>query len=195
MDKNDRTRSGLMTVFRDPKRGLMWYPSELKSEPSLHIEDPWQEGIETLTVYSNAEEVELILNGKAFMKEKPSKHEKYEGLDHPPFLFDITRFEPGELVARGLRGGEVVASQTVHTPETPQRIKLVMDTGGRDFVADGSDILVGYARVVDKNGTVVKDVPMDQGAPYQCSRCRLACHCDDAGHRGEGNAVPAGGRC
>jgi len=158
-NKNDRTRSGAMTVFREPKRGLMWYPSELKREPFLFIEDQWRYGIKTLEIYSNAEEVELVVNGRSFMKQKPSPLEAYKGLSHPPFVFPIERFEPGELKARGFQAGRTVVSQTIHTPEKPCGIKLVMDTEARSFAADGADILVGYAHVVDKNGTTVKDAP------------------------------------
>ncbi|MFC1763777.1 glycoside hydrolase family 2 TIM barrel-domain containing protein [Planctomycetota bacterium] len=154
---HDRTRLGMMTIFREPKAGAMWYPAEFRKEPFLHIEEPWQADSNALTVYSNAEAVELVVNGRSFARQKPSAMPDYQGLDHAPFHFDITAFEPGELTARGIIQGAVIVSQTIHTPETAHGIELTLDTEGRSFVADGSDILVGYARVVDNNGTIIQD--------------------------------------
>ena len=37
-----------------------------------------------LTAYSNAGEVELVVNGVSLMKRGPSTEDVYEGLDHPP---------------------------------------------------------------------------------------------------------------
>lgn len=155
-DLKDRTRSGMMTVFREPKRGLMWYPSELRPEPYLHIEGTWEKETETLLVYSNAEEVELLVNGRPFMRDKPSADEAYHGLDHPPFNFRIDEFKSGKLDAWGIRGGKVIATQTIHTPETPACVQLVMNSHSRQLTADGSDILVGHAKIVDRNETVLK---------------------------------------
>ena len=157
-NKTDRTRNGMMTVFRQPKwGGLMWYPSEMYDAPYLYIDGLWKKDITMLTVYSNAVEVQLLVNDQPFMKQKPSADSKYEGLDHPPFHFNIEEFKPGKLTAQGISEGKIVSSQTIRTPQTPSGIKLVMDTEGRKFVADGADILVGYAHVTDKNGTTCKD--------------------------------------
>jgi beta-galactosidase len=147
-----------MTAFREPKRGLLWYPSELLDEPYLHIEEQWKEGLEKLTVYSNAEEVELLVNGEPLMKQTPSADPKYEGLNHPPFEFAIREVIPGTLEARGLVEGKAVVSQTIQTPGAPMRVHLVADTVGRSFDADGSDILVVYAQIVDDRGTPVEDI-------------------------------------
>jgi len=158
-NKEDRTRSGAMTVFRYPKSGIRWYPSELTESPYLYVKEQWQANIKTLTVYSNAEEIELVVNGRSLIRQTPSSLEKYSGVDHPPFFFEIKDFELGELLVRGMNGNKVLITETLHTPEKAQGIKLVMDTAGRDFVADGADILVGHAHLIDKNGTLIKDTP------------------------------------
>ncbi|WP_198931706.1 glycoside hydrolase family 2 protein [Labilibacter marinus] len=153
----DRTRSGKMTIFRQPKTGLLWYPSEMRDEPYLHIEEDWKAGLKELNLYSNADEVELFVNGKSYMKQKPSSDTTYLGLDHPPYLFKIKNFEAGELKAVGYVDGKEYVSQTIRTPEKARQLKIILDNEGRQFEADGSDILVAYARVLDKNGTWVKD--------------------------------------
>lgn len=155
---DDRTRKGqLMSVFREPERSTDWYLSEFRDEPFLSIRDPWKEGIEELHVYSNAEEVELLLNGESIARQGPSGEEYYKNLQHPPFIFKIDDFQPGELAARGYMGGEVYAEAEVRTPGKPTALVLELDMEGREFKADGSDILVAYARIVDKNGTQVPD--------------------------------------
>ncbi len=153
----DRTRSGYMTLFRQPKREILWYPSELKEEPYLHIENPWKASTKTLKVFSNADEVELFVNGQSFMKQKPAQDSTYMGLDHPPFIFKIDNYQNGELKAIGFKDRKEYVSASTHTPGKAQQIKLIVDDKGRDFVADGSDIMVAYARILDKNGTWVRD--------------------------------------
>ncbi|MFC2099152.1 glycoside hydrolase family 2 TIM barrel-domain containing protein, partial [Bacteroidota bacterium] len=155
---NDRTRkAALMTVFREPHPFTLWYPAEYSKEPYLHIRDPWEEGIDRMYVYSNAEEVELLINGKSMGKSSPSGEESYKNLKHPPFIFEISGYEAGELTAKGYVGGELIAEAKVSTPGKPAGLVLELDTEGREFTADGSDILVAYARIVDNNGMVVRD--------------------------------------
>ncbi|MGQ1910330.1 glycoside hydrolase family 2 protein [Marinifilum sp. RC60d5] len=153
----DRTRSGAMTIFRQPKKGLLWYPSEMRKEPYLHIEEDWKANTNALNIYSNADEVELFVNGKSIAKQKPMSDSIYVGLDHPPFLFTVNKFEAGELKAIGYKGGKEYVSKIIRTPEKSKSLRIVLDTVGRKFEADGSDILVAYAQVVDKNGTLVRD--------------------------------------
>lgn len=153
----DRTRSGAMTIFRQPKKGLLWYPSEMRTEAYLHIEEDWCSKIKELNIYSNAEEVELFVNGKSFMKQKPLADSSYIALDHPPYLFKIDKFTAGELKAVGYKNGKEYVSKIIRTPEKAKALKIVLDTLGRKFEADGSDILVAYAQVLDKNGSLVRD--------------------------------------
>ncbi|WP_068471724.1 glycoside hydrolase family 2 protein [Saccharicrinis aurantiacus] len=153
----DRTRSGAMTIFRQPKKGLLWYPSEMCEEPYLHIEEGWTPNVKELNIYSNADEIELFLNGKSFMKQKPSSDTSYIGLDHPPYLFKIDNYKKGKLKAIGYKNGNEFVTQTIQTPLKPHHLNLVLDTLNRKFEADGSDILVAYAQVLDKNGTLVRD--------------------------------------
>ena len=154
---NDRTRGGSMSVFRYPGSRLFWYQSEMKEDPIVKIVREWKQGMGDLIIYSNCEEIELFVNKKSIGTFKPSTDPRYSGLDHPPFVIPVQAFEAGELLAQGKTNGKVMASQTVHTPGIAAAIKLVMDTTGRCFKAGGSDILVGYAMIVDKNGTHITD--------------------------------------
>jgi len=154
-NKIDRTRSGMMTIFRYPRPALEWYKSELKSTPFVNIKEEWQPETKEVTVYSNAAEVALSLNGKLLEKLKPSTDTIYNGLEHAPFHFKNIKYTAGKLTAKAhFKDGKVIETYK-QTVGKPYAIKLKLDTEGRQFTADGSDILMAYATVVDKNGTTV----------------------------------------
>jgi beta-galactosidase len=48
-----------------------------------------------------------------------------------------------------------VASDVVRTSEKPDHLTLELDTEKRSFVADGADIVLGYAKIRDQNGTLI----------------------------------------
>ena len=154
----DRTRSGAMDSFRYPKNSkLSWYPAEMKITPYLHIVDQWTPELTTLNVYSNATSIELELNGKVVGKYSPSKALKYKGLDHPPYEITGLPYEEGELKLTAYREGEVIMTKSIFTPESARGLRLVVDKYNRDFIADGNDILVVHAEVIDRNGTQLRD--------------------------------------
>ncbi|WP_289062316.1 sugar-binding domain-containing protein [uncultured Zobellia sp.] len=158
----NRSRGGFMTAFRYPRpeENLAWYPAELTNYPYLHINTEWKEGTKEVVVFSNSEKVELKVNGKTIATQHPSKADKYKYLEHAPFVFSIPEFQKGKLTANGLLDGKVVVTETKQTPEAAYRLILEPDTEGRKFVADGSDILVAYAKVVDKNGTLLPNAAL-----------------------------------
>ena len=49
----------------------------------------------------------------------------------------------------------MLATQAVRTPGAPVGLALSVDVEGRDFTANGSDIVLAYARVIDAHGTTV----------------------------------------
>lgn len=156
-NKIDRTRSGLMTIFRQPRPSADWYKSELLETPFVAIQEEWKNDVDAITVFSNANEVELFVNGKSIAKNKPSADTTYVGLDHPPFIFENIKYVKGKLKAKAyFENGESLETSK-GTPGKAYAIKLQLDTEGRDFLADGSDILMAYATIVDRQGNVVSD--------------------------------------
>ncbi len=154
-NKIDRTRSGMMTIFRYPRPELEWYKSELKTTPFVNIKENWEPEIKDITVYSNAEEVALFFNDKLLEKTKASTDTIYKGLEHAPFHFKNINYATGKISAKAyFKNGDVLETSK-KTANKPYAINLKLDTDGRQFTADGSDILVAYATVVDKNGTTV----------------------------------------
>jgi len=153
----DRTRSGMMTIFRHSRPEFEWYKSELLKAPFISIQEDWVSKTDAVTVFSNANEVELILNGERIARNKPSKDTVYDGLDHPPFHFKNIEYKSGTLIAKGnFKDGNSIQTKK-QTPGEPFALQLELDTSGRVFIADGNDILMAYATVVDKNGTLVSD--------------------------------------
>ncbi|WP_440873919.1 glycoside hydrolase family 2 protein [Thalassotalea sp. PLHSN55] len=158
----DRTRLGYLSSFRSVRDPLInWYPSELRDSTYLHVDSEWKEGIDDFVVYSNVQEIALVLNGQSLGKFKPSKALLYQGLDHPPFEVPVQFYQPGKMEVIGLIDGKEVAKQTVYTPGKPHSIRLRLDSADREFIADGNDIVVGYAEIIDKNGMLIKDANVD----------------------------------
>jgi len=149
-----RTRGGMMDAFRIPRPVIAWYQSELTDTPMVRVADAWREGLTRLRVFSNCDEVELVVNGTSLGRRRPDTDPEKANLDHPPFTFQLC-WQPGKLIALGWKDGRVQASDIVQTPGAPVGVDLTVDMADRDFVADGADIVMVYARVVDLNGTTV----------------------------------------
>lgn len=160
-DRANRMRSGMMDGFRTPHPYLQWYRTEMTDEPLVIIGDTWRPGIKRLRVYSNCDEVELRVNGKVVARKQPSNDARKVHLKSPEFVFEIEDYQDGELVANGLIGGEVKASDRAPTPGQPVALKLRLDMADRQLTADGSDIVMAYVTFVDENGTVVPDANAD----------------------------------
>jgi len=151
-----RTRGGMMDVFRIPRPVIAWYQSELTDPPMVYIADPWREGLTRLRIFSNCDEVELVVNDTSLGRRRPDADPEKANLDHPPFTFQLC-WQPGKVIALGWKDGRVQATDIVRTPAAPVGIVLTLDMADRAFVADGADIVMAYARVVDSNGTTVTD--------------------------------------
>jgi len=143
---------GMADLDRIPKFAYYAYKAELTDEPMVYIADYWN-GLEgdPLTVYSNCDEVRIIVNGKVVATHSPDSEWKH--LDHPPFTFPEVTYEPGTITAEGLIGGEVVATDTRRTPGPPSAVRLEADY--TELPANGYDFTRIVVSLVDDNGTVV----------------------------------------
>ena len=128
---------GETTDARRPRQVLFadWTPRDL----GPHVED--------VEVYSNAEQVELILNGESLGTQAIHA-------DASPRTWQVP-FAPGTLRAIASNGGRVAATDELRTAGAPTRIILSAD---RKRIAPASDH-VDYleAKVVDARGVVVPD--------------------------------------
>jgi beta-galactosidase len=112
-----------------------------------------------ILVASNAEEVELAVNGRSLGRKKPTE---YPNLPHPLFLFRAGEFEEGELKATAWIGGKPAEFHSVRTPGVAKTLQLAPDD--EELIGDGADMTRVVAYAMDANGTV---------APYEDRRIHI----------------------
>jgi beta-galactosidase len=103
---------------------------------------------ENLEVYTNAEEVELFLNGKSLGVEKLHP-------DASPITYKVP-FEPGTLKAVARNGGKVVATQELKTAGKAARLEFTAD-GAKTLTPEWNDVRYLTATLVDDAGTPIPD--------------------------------------
>lgn len=170
----DLESSGPSDLFRLPKFSYYFYqsqrdPSEIIKTGTeqaggamAFIASYWTERSSLeVRVFSNCDEVELFLNNHSLGRKHPGKTAVSAKLRHPPFIFNLERFEHGELHAVGYLAGKKVAEHRVRTPGTAKAIALSVGTSGKPIGA--GDLVFVYASILDENGTVVSEatVPVD----------------------------------
>ena len=161
----DLESSGIMSIERLPKYSYYFYQSQrdanetsdkFASGPMVFIASDWNEKSNThVRVFSNADEVELLLNGKVIAKQNPDQDANSKNLKHPPFTFAIEKFEAGELKAIAYINGKAVAEHKVVTAGAATSLQLSLDTSGKTPQTGVKDVLFVHAQLVDSNGNAV----------------------------------------
>jgi len=152
---------GIMDTCGFPKDNFFYYQSVWGARDMVHIVPgtwnwPGKDGQPiNVWVYSNADQVELFLNGKS-LGAKLMPHLRH-------LEWDVL-YQPGILEAKAIRKGKVVSTDRVETAGAPVRIVLdakgpwpnaVQLYDGSTIKADGSDASVITVSVVDRSGRVV----------------------------------------
>jgi len=119
---------------------------------------------ENIEIYTNAEEVELLINDKSLGSQKLHP-------DASPITFQLP-FEPGTLKAIARTNGKVVAEDTLKTAGKPARLLLTTGLAAAHLTPgnivpgtlpnpvltpDWNDVTYATATLVDANGTVIPD--------------------------------------
>ena len=105
-----------------------------------------------LAVFSAAEEVELLVNGKSVGRKKAG-----EALSHGiplSFVFE-TAYQPGTVEAVSYCGGKEISRDTLKTTGRPESLRLTAETDS--LKADGESLCYVNAELIDENGQVVPD--------------------------------------
>jgi beta-galactosidase len=159
---------GIVDLAGFPKDRYYLYQSQWTKQPMVHLLPHWswpgREGQAIpVMAYTNAEEVELLLNGRSLGR-------KRKGAE--PLLIEVGRrvsdalrvesrsrivwqvpYAPGTLTAIAYAGGEPVARSQARTAGRPARLSLAPD---REAIrADGEDLSFVSVRVEDEHGTLV----------------------------------------
>ena len=140
---------GIVDMCGFPKDTFYYYKAWWRKEPSLHLFPHWnfegREGDEILVwVYSNLEEVELLVNGKSQGKQK---------VPHLGHMQWKVRYEPGAIEAHGSKGGKIVLTEKRETTGPAVSIRLTADR--MEINADGEDLAIVTVEALDKEGRAV----------------------------------------
>lgn len=106
----------------------------------------------SLYTYTNADEVELFLNGKSLGVRKNSEAPKLRAR----IKWDDIAYAPGVLLAVARKNGKVVARHQIETTGEAVALKLVPDA--ENWHADGKDLMHVRVYAVDKKGRRVLNV-------------------------------------
>ena len=139
---------GLADLAGFPKDPYYLYQSVWTTQPMLHLLPHWNWTLgDTIDVwaYTNADEVELFLNGASQGVKK-----KTESVSH---LMWRVAYSPGTLRAVGRKNGQVTATAVVQTAAAPARIALAPDR--TRLRADGRDLSFVTVTVTDTAGLAV----------------------------------------
>jgi beta-galactosidase len=140
---------GIMDLAGFPKDVYHLYKSAWTNEPVLHILPHWNwkagQTIDVISYYSQADEVELYLNGVS--QGKKSK----QGQDMK-VMWRLT-YAPGELRAVSRKNGKTVLEKTIRTAGAAAKLELIADRS--TIKADGKDLSFVTVRVLDKDGNLI----------------------------------------
>jgi beta-galactosidase len=163
----DHCNSGIVDIFRYPKPVYYFYQSQRPSAvqgagyvsgPMVNIASWWNEQSSLdVRIFSNCDEVELLLNGQSLGRQKPDNDIFSDSLISPPFTFKLDKFVPGVLTAMGFIDGKEVVRSSVGTPGQAQQLLLTVDYSGRKVQPDGADAVFVYVKIKDKSGNLCTD--------------------------------------
>ena len=139
--------SGEVDGVRLPKEAYYVCRVMFRAEPLVHIIGHWTypPGTKkTVYVASNAEAVELFVNGRSLGRGKAS--------DRYLFTFPDVAWEAGEVKALGYVGDKPVATQSKHTVGPAAALRMTPITGPFGPRADGSDVALIDIEAIDASG-------------------------------------------
>ncbi|MCH7408122.1 DUF4982 domain-containing protein [Belliella sp. DSM 111904] len=140
---------GIVDLAGFPKDAYYMYQSEWTDKPVLHIYPHWnwQDGelVDVWAYYSQADEVELFLNGKSIGVEKKRGDDLHVMWRVP--------YQKGTLKAVSKKDGKVVLEKEIHTAAEAYQIQTVADRN--ELSADGKDLSFITVEVKDQEGNLV----------------------------------------
>ncbi len=139
--------SGEVDGVRLPKEAYYVTAAMFRDDPQVHIIGHWsypEKTKKTIYVASNADEVELFLNGQSLGRGAVSNQYL--------FTFADIVFAPGEIKAVATRAGQVIATHNLRTVGPAVALRLTALTDRDGLRADGSDIALFDVEAIDARG-------------------------------------------
>lgn len=176
-----RAAAGVMDVFRLPKFSYWFYRSQRDigeggngwtGGPVVFVASHWTAASNLqVAVFSNCDEVELRLNGVSMGRRRPARTWMTQHLPHPPFFFQLSRFEPGLLEAVGYEDGRERARHAVRTPGEVAALELEIDDLATCPREGESDLITVHARLVDRERTLCVDADASVSLSIEGGAC------------------------
>ncbi len=142
---------GIVDLAGFPKDVYYMYQSEWTSKPVLHLFPHWNwepgRVVDVWAYYNQADEVELLLNGRSL----GTKHKQGDELH----VMWRVPFEAGTLKAVSRKNGKIVLVKEVKTAGPAYRLEIVPDR--KIIHANGKDLSFLTIRVLDTKGSIVQD--------------------------------------
>jgi len=140
---------GIVDLCGFPKDYFYYYKVWWSPEPSLHVFPHWnwpgKEDTEIpVWVYSNLDEVELLVNGVSAGTQK---------VPHLGHLEWKIKYVPGAIEARGMKNGKLVITEKRETTGPVASFCLTADR--TEILADGEDVAVLKVEALDSNNRLV----------------------------------------
>ncbi|MGB7266352.1 MAG: DUF4982 domain-containing protein, partial [Terracidiphilus sp.] len=140
---------GIVDMCGFPKDNFFYYKAWWGTEPLLHLFPHWnwegREGEEIpVWVYSNLDEIELLVNGKSVGRKKVERYQHVEWK---------VRYEAGTIEAHGFKDGKLVLTEKRETTGAVAAIRLTADRTEID--ADGEDLAILTVDALDAQGRAV----------------------------------------
>ncbi len=150
---NINSHFGIMDMCGFPKNIYYYYQSWWTDKDVLHISPHWNHRNEwgqpakeiDVWVNSNADNVELFLNGKSLGKKDMLRNSHLQWK---------VKFEPGKLEAVAYKRGKKLISK-IETTGTPVEVQLTPYK--TTMLADGKDVTVMNLSIIDREGREVPD--------------------------------------
>ncbi|GGI66579.1 glycoside hydrolase family 2 TIM barrel-domain containing protein [Enterococcus alcedinis] len=168
---------GIWDGYRLPKTSYWAYASQQDKNLILYIASDWTEKapildkseklicigtdeLREIYIYSNVDKVTLTVekNGEVIWEKTETPYQKEEAnyLPHPPFYFAEVPYESGSILrARGMdQSGKILIEETKETAGEPHHLNISVDTLGVPVQADGNDLVLVRAEIVDEKGVL-----------------------------------------
>jgi beta-galactosidase len=157
---------GVMDIYRLPKMAAYYYRSQKSpaDEVVVFAATNWTMGDRSgsgnnpLVVFSNCEEIEVLIGDECQGRFKPD-YAQFPHLPHPPFVvlwpepYDPWGTEFCDLTVRGFIDGQEVAEHKIAADHVPAGLDL--ETHTPYLLPDGADMARISVRIVDKYGNVL----------------------------------------
>ncbi len=155
---------GVMDIFRQPKFAAHFYASQADPAKKVVLElasywkmgDKSGGGAEPVLIFSNVDEVELIVGEESRGRFKPDR-ETYSNLRRPPIICTgIGGTWGGQwmpLTIHGYINGEIAITKRISNDGIPARLEVATDDD--TLIADGADMTRVSLRMTDEFGNIL----------------------------------------